>query len=71
MNNQLQKICDCADIVELKKIPPMALPIKQMIIYLENKKEEYEHILTLEVSSDIHFLKIRTIECLSYLKKVQ
>ena len=71
MNNQLQKICDCADIDALKKIQPMTLPIKQMIMYLENKKEEYEIFLSLEVSSDIHFLKMRTIECLSYLKKVQ
>ena len=71
MNKQLQKICDYADIDKLKIIPPIVLPIKHMIMYLENKKEEYEHLLKMDVSTDIHYLKIRTDECLTYLKKVQ
>ena len=71
MNYQLQKICDCADINELKKIPTRDLPIKQMLIYLDNKKSEYEYLLTLDTSSDIQYLCLRIIECLLYLKKVQ
>jgi hypothetical protein len=71
MNSQIQRICDRADLEEMRKIPPIMLPIKNMLLYLENKNEDYEFLLSIEVLPEIYYKKQMTMECISYLKKIQ
>ena len=42
MNQQIQKICERADLEEIRKFPPRILPIKDMLYYLETKYGDYE-----------------------------
>jgi hypothetical protein len=71
MNTQIIKMCDNANLDEIKQIPARYLPIKHMIIYLESKLEEYNFVLTMDNNQEILYLKLKTIKCLSYLKKIQ
>lgn len=71
MNTEIIKICDRADLDGIKRIHARNLPIKHMIIYLESKLEEYDYILSMDVSSEIQYMKSKTLECILYLKKVQ
>jgi len=71
MDNKIRKLCDTANINEIKRIPGIKLPIKQMIIYLETKLDDYECKLSIDYSTEIYFLKLRVMECIMYLKKVQ
>jgi len=71
MNEYLQKLCNHANLDAIKKIPAINLPIKQMIEYLETKKEEYENTLKTDTNNIIFYLKNKTVECIQYLKKIQ
>lgn len=64
----MQYLCDNANLEAIKKISAIQLPIKEMIIYLETKIEEYDNVLNNE---HVYFLKNKSTECLLYLKKIQ
>ena len=68
MNEYIQDLCDNANLDTIKKIPAIQLPIKEMIIYLETKIEEYDNLLK---DDTIYYLKNKSTECVLYLKKIQ
>lgn len=74
MNPQIQKICERADLDQIKQIPPRTLPIKDMLLYLETKWNDYEFVLCssdIGVSMEIYYMQQKTMNCISYLKKIQ
>ena len=44
MNENIQYLCDNANLEAIKKLSAIQLPIKEMIIYLETKIEEYDNV---------------------------
>jgi hypothetical protein len=71
MNEYIRDVCDNANLDTIKKIPAIQLPIKEMIIYLETKIEEYDNMLKTDTNNIIYYLKNKSIECVHYLKKIQ
>lgn len=71
MDEIIQHLCDTANIDEIKKIPAIKLPIKEMIFYLENKIYEYDSVLGLTIDSATLYMKLKSQAVLSYLKKIQ
>ena len=71
MDGIIQRLCDIANLDEIKKIPAIKLPIKEMIFYLENKIYEYDSVLELTNDSATLYMRFRSQDCLTYLKKVQ
>jgi hypothetical protein len=71
MDIKIEYLCDRANVNEMKKIPAIYLPIKYMIIYLEKKIADYNNMLSFDNSIGIQHMKLRVMECILYLKKVQ
>ena len=71
MDNQIKDLCDRANVNEIKKIHPIKLPIKHMIIYLETKIVDYEDNLSMDFSTEMQYSKMKVMQCIRYLKKVQ
>ena len=71
MNEYIQELCDNANLDTIKKIAAIQLPIKEMIIYLETKIEEYNNLLKHDTNNIIYYLKNKSTECVLYLKKIQ
>ena len=74
MNQQIQKICERADLEEIRKFHPRILPIKDMLYYLETKYGDYELLLCSSdttVSMEVYYMQQKIMNCISYLKKIQ
>jgi hypothetical protein len=73
MHLQIQKICERADLEEIRKINPRILPIKDMLFFLETKWEDYAFLLSTDsgISTEIYYMQQKTMNCISYLKKIQ
>jgi hypothetical protein len=71
MNENIQYLCDNANLEAIKKLSAIQLPIKEMIIYLETKIEEYDNVLNNDTNNLVYFLKNKSTECVLYLKKIQ
>jgi glycine cleavage system H lipoate-binding protein len=71
MNEYMHYLCDNANLEAIKKISAIQLPIKEMIIYLETKIEEYDNVLNNDTDNIVYFLKNKSMECVLYLKKIQ
>lgn len=71
MNTSIERLCDNANLEGMKRIPAIQLPIKEMILYLETKINNYDHILGFHLDTNMTHLKQKSMECIAYLKKIQ
>ena len=72
MNTKIRNICENDNLEEIKKIVPNKLPINQMILFFENKLDDFNYLINNDTEAPLLIYNkiIKIKNCLQYLKKI-